>query len=114
MSYKSILTESNLLFFLSDTEVLDLSTYEQYKKLIGNSQENKAILHEEIKNGLISSVNEEINLLIEKVDENRLYKTFIYARLLELCFHYQKMEIIEEENTRRREEQEKFNEEEIY
>lgn len=91
MAYRSIFTGENVLFFLSDTEVFELSTYDNYKRLVENSEENKDLLIEQIENNLLEAATEEISIL--KLDENvsNLQKTMAYAKLLQSVFHYQKL-----------------------
>lgn len=87
MSYRSIIVDDRVMFFLSDTDALELNSLDKVQKLVNASEGNLDQLINEIKENLIASANEEIELM-EGVDNPLLTKTLAYAKLMQVVSHY--------------------------
>lgn len=83
MAYKKIVLEDRILFFLTDTDVLELNNYENFKRLINYSQENLELLMEDAENSLRSSVEEELAKMKDDTNSELLTNTVLYARLMQ-------------------------------
>lgn len=104
MAYKTIKSEDRILFFLSDTEVIELSSHDKIKQLVEASAENLEQLIDDIKTNLRESVEEELELF-DTEDVSLLQKTVVYAKLLQVVNHYRYIE--KQEAARKAEEEER-------
>ena len=82
MAYKKILVDDKILFAVSDTEFVDISSYEKFEYFCNISKDNFSNLVEDVKNGLRDAVEEEL-LSLENGSINHLTKTMAYVRLLQ-------------------------------
>ncbi len=106
MSYRSVLVEDRVMFFLSDTDVIELNSYDKVKKLVNASEGNLEQLIEEVKTNLASAVDEEITLM-ESIDNPNLTKTLAYAKIMQVLSHYffqEERDRLDEERRREHEE----------
>lgn len=87
MSYRSAIVNDRVVFFLSDTEIIELNTYDSVQKLVNASEDNLSQLIEEIKNNLISYANEELDLM-QSTDNPMLTKTLAYAKIMQMVSYY--------------------------
>jgi uncharacterized protein YcbK (DUF882 family) len=94
MAFRTIQTDDKILFFLSDTEVLELTNYDNVKKLVEASSSNLDQLIDEVKTKLVESVEEDLNLF-DTEDVQLLQKTLAYAKLLQVVNQYRYVEKIE-------------------
>jgi uncharacterized protein YcbK (DUF882 family) len=105
MAFKTIQTDDKILFFLSDTEVLELTSYDSVKRLVEASSSNLDQLINEVKTNLVESVQEDLNLF-DTEDVQLLQKTLAYAKLLQVVNQYRYVEKIE--SARKAEEEERL------
>jgi hypothetical protein len=94
MAFKTIQTEDKVLFFLSDTEVLELTNYDSVKKLVEASDSNLEQLISEVKTKLAQSVQEDLEDF-DTEDVQLLQKSLAYAKLLQVVNQYRYVEKIE-------------------
>lgn len=83
MGYRKVIMEDRILFFLTDQDILELNSYENFRRLIDYSKENLDLLLEDIENGLRSSVEEELGKFKDESNAENLQKTIHYARLMQ-------------------------------
>lgn len=83
MGYRKVIMEDRILFFLTDDDVLELNTYQNFRRLIDYSSENLDLLIEDIENGLRESIEEEIAKFKDDSNAENLQKTIHYARLMQ-------------------------------
>ena len=94
MAFRTIRTDDRILFFLSDTEVLELTSHDKIKKLVEASESNLEQLIDEIKTNLLEAAQEELELF-DTEDVSLLQKTLAYAKLLQSVNHYRHIEKLE-------------------
>jgi len=94
MTFKTIRTEDRILFFLSETEALELTSHDKIKRLVEASDSNLDQLIDEIKTNLVEAVQEELELF-DTEDVSLLQKTLAYAKLLQSVNHYRHIEKLE-------------------
>ena len=82
MGYKKILVDDKVLFAVSETELIDISSYDKFEYFCNISKDNFSNLVEDIKVGLREAVEEEI-LSLENGSINHLTKTMAYVRLMQ-------------------------------
>lgn len=82
MAYKKIFVDDKILFGVSDTEFVDISSYEKFEYFCSLSKNNLTDLIEDIKNGIRESVEEEL-LSLDNGSINHLTKTMAYVRLMQ-------------------------------
>jgi hypothetical protein len=82
MAYKKIIVDDKILFAVSDTEFIDISSNEKFEYFCSLSNNNFSDLIEDIKTGLREAVEEEI-VSLENGSMNHLTKTIAYVRLLQ-------------------------------
>ena len=82
MAYKKIFVEDKILFAVSDTEFIDISSYEKFNYFCSLSKNNLPDLIEDVRTGLKESLEEELDNL-EKGSVNHLTKTIAYVRLMQ-------------------------------
>jgi hypothetical protein len=82
MAYKKVLVDDRFLFGVSDTEFIDISSYEKFEYFCSLSSNNFSDLVEDIKAGIREAVEEEIATL-ENGSINHLTKTIAYVRLMQ-------------------------------
>jgi hypothetical protein len=82
MAYKKIFLDDKIIFGVSDTEFIDISSYEKFEYFCSLSNNNLSSLIEDIKVGLREAVEEELSLL-DNGSINHLTKTTAYVRLLQ-------------------------------
>ena len=82
MAYKKIIVDDKVLFGVSDTEFIDISSNEKFEYFCSLSNNNFSDLVEDIKTGLREAVEEEL-LSLESGSMNHLTKTIAYVRLLQ-------------------------------
>jgi hypothetical protein len=82
MAYKKIFLDDKIIFGVSDTEFIDISSYEKFEHFCSLSSSNLEDLIEDIKSGLRESVEEEL-LFLDSGSINHLTKTVAYVRLLQ-------------------------------
>lgn len=87
MSYRSVIADDRVMFFLSDTDVFELNSLDKVQKLVNASEDNLDQLVNDIKNNLIVFANEEIELM-EGTENPLLTKTLAYAKLMQVVSHY--------------------------
>lgn len=87
MSYRMIQVSDKFLFFVSDTNAIELNTYDNVKEFIGYSETNLSSLINDIKSGLIEAANEELVKMETGSDQN-LLKTMAYVKLLQVVNQY--------------------------
>ena len=105
MAYRSAVVEDRVLFFLSDTDILELNSYDKVQTLVNASQDNLEQLINEIKANLVSSAQEEIDIM-QSIDNPILTKTLAYAKLMQVVSYYfyqQERERLDEEKKREHE-----------
>jgi len=105
MAFKTMIVEDRVLFFLSDTEVLELTGHDKIKRLVEASESNLEQLINEVKENLLKYAEEEIELF-DTEDVSLLQKTLAYAKLLQSVNHYRHIEKIE--TARKAEEEERL------
>jgi hypothetical protein len=111
MAFRTIRTDDRILFFLSDTEVLELTNHDKVKQLVEASEANLDQLINEIKIGLIEAAQEELELF-DTEDVSLLQKTLAYAKLLQVVNQYRCME--KAEAARKALEEERFANESVW
>jgi uncharacterized protein YcbK (DUF882 family) len=94
MAFRTIQTDDKILFFLSDTEVLELTNYDNVKKLVEASSSNLDQLIDEVKTKLVESVQEDLQDF-DTEDVQILQKSLAYAKLLQVVNQYRYVEKIE-------------------
>jgi hypothetical protein len=104
MTFRTIRTDDRILFFLSDTEILELTSHDKIKQLVEASESNLEQLIDEIKSNLLEAVQEELELF-DTEDVSLLQKTLAYAKLLQVVNQYRFME--KAESARKAEEEER-------
>jgi hypothetical protein len=82
MTYKKILLGDRLIFGVSDTEFVDIDSYEKFNYFCSLSESHKEDLIQDIKDGLMEAVEEELASL-ESGSQNHLTKTTAYVRLMQ-------------------------------
>jgi hypothetical protein len=87
MSYRSAVVEDRVMFFLSDTEIIELNSYDKMQKLVNASEGNLDQLLAEIRTNLLAFADEELDLM-ESVDDPLLTKTLAYAKIMQVVSHY--------------------------
>lgn len=87
MSYRSVISDDRVMFFLSDTDVFELNSLDKVQKLVNASEGNLEQLVNEIKDNLIIFANEEIELM-QGTENPLLTKTLAYAKLMQVVSHY--------------------------
>lgn len=102
MAYRSIVAEDRVLFFLTDTNIIELNSYDKVKTLVEASSGNLESLIAEINENLIASAEEELVKMTDGTG-SLLQKTAAYVKLLQVVgqYHY-----LEEQNRQERLEQE--------
>ena len=111
MAFKTIRTDDRILFFLSDTEILELTSHDKVKQLVEASSSNLDQLIDEIKTNLLDAVQEELELF-DTEDVSLLQKTLAYAKLLQVVNQYRCME--KAEAARKAEEEERLANQDVW
>ena len=111
MAFRTIRTDDRILFFLSDTEVLELTSHDKIKQLVEASESNLEQLINEIKTGLSEAVEEELELF-DTEDVSVLQKTLAYAKLLQVVNQYRCIE--KAEAARKAEEEERQTNQDVW
>jgi hypothetical protein len=102
MAYKKILVDDKILFAISDTEFIDISSYEKFEYFCNISKDNFLNLVEDVKTGLRDAVEEEL-ISLENGSMNHLTKTMAYVRLLQTvssCIYIKNENLAKEEAER--------------
>jgi hypothetical protein len=94
MAFRTIQTEDKVLFFLSDTEVIELTNYDSVKKLVEASDSNLEQLIDEVKTKLTQSVQEDL-VDFDTEDVQLLQKSLAYAKILQAVNQYRYIEKVE-------------------
>jgi hypothetical protein len=94
MAFRTIQTEDKVLFFLSDTEVIELTNYDSVKKLVEASDSNLEQLIDEVKTKLNQSVQEDL-VDFDTEDVQLLQKSLAYAKILQAVNQYRYIEKVE-------------------
>lgn len=94
MTFRTIRTDDRILFFLSDTEILELTSHDKIKQLVEASESNLEQLIDEIKSNLSEAVQEELEIF-DTEDVAVLQKTLAYAKLLQSVNQYRYIEKVE-------------------
>jgi hypothetical protein len=104
MAYRSVVAEDRILFFLSDTNIIELNSYDKVKMLVEASSGNLESLIADINENLIASAEEELVKMTDGTG-SLLQKTSAYAKLLQVVgqYHY-----LEEKNRQEKLEQERL------
>ena len=87
MAYRSVIVEDRVMFFLSDTDIIELNSLDKVQRLVNAAEGNLEQLISDLKTNLIASANEELNLL-EGPENPLLTKTLAYAKLMQVVSHY--------------------------
>lgn len=106
-----IRTEDRILCFLSETEILELTSHDKIKQLVEASESNLEQLIDDIKSNLSEAVQEELELF-DTEDVAVLQKTLAYAKLLQVVNQYRYIEKIEA--ARRAEEEERLANQDVW
>jgi hypothetical protein len=88
MGYRKVMLEDRVLFFLTDEDIVELNSYQNFKRLINHSKENLDLLLSDIENGLKLSVEEELEKFKDDNNSEYLQKTIHYARLMQGVNHF--------------------------
>jgi hypothetical protein len=111
MAFKTIRAEDRILFFLSETEVIELTSHDKIKQLVEASASNLDQLIDEIKTNLVEAAQEELEMF-DTEDVSMLQKTLAYAKLLQSVNHYRHIEKIEA--ARKAEEEERLANQDVW
>jgi hypothetical protein len=82
MAYKKIFVDDKILFAVSDTEFIDISSYEKFEYFCNISKNHLPDLIEDVKTGLRDAIEEDL-LSLENGSMNHLTKTIAYVRLMQ-------------------------------
>jgi hypothetical protein len=107
MAYKKIMVDDRLLFGVSDTEFIDISSHEKFEYFCSLSNNNFSELIEDIKTGIREAVEEEL-ISLENGSMNHLTKTMAYVRLLQTvssCIYINNENLAKEEAERLKKEE---------
>lgn len=104
-------TDDRILFLMSDTEVLELTSHDKIKQFVEASESNLEELISEVKSGLLAAVQEELELF-DTEDVALLQKTLAYAKLLQVVNQYRYIEKVEA--ARKAEEEERLANQDVW
>jgi hypothetical protein len=82
MTYQKILVGDKLIFGVSDTEFIDIDGHEKFNYFCSLSESHKEDLIQDIKDGLMEAVEEELSCL-DTGSQDHLTKTIAYVRLMQ-------------------------------
>jgi hypothetical protein len=98
MSYKTIFLQDQLLFVISEGEVIQFSSSQDVKRLISSGTTLEELI-EFVNNSILTSLEEEIEGInnVESLEQKLFIKTAAYAKLLMPIGEYAKMKKFEQE-----------------